>query len=125
MPNILFVDHDIKRLAELRFLLGEEFEVEPAFNGWDGLGAVLMYKPKLVLFNLSSKIMTGVEALRLLRSEENSANLPVLGFTTPINEIVEKVSMEAGCTAIMNYPFEPELKNIILDYLAVKDPVIS
>ena len=113
MGNVLLVDDVLDRLAQVRQVLEGKFDVEPAFNAWDGVGAALMYKPTLVLFNLAAPIMTGPEALRLIRSEEALQELPILGFTAPRDPELEKASLKNGCTRILEDPLDPALPQLL------------
>ena len=110
MGNVLLVDDDLNRLAQVRQLLDGKFDVEPAFNAWDGVGAALMYKPTLVLFNLASPIMTGPEALRLIRSEEVLQELPIFGFT-----------LKYGCTRILENLLDPSLPQLFQSCLSASE----
>ena len=121
MGNVLLVDDDLNRLAQVRQLLDGKFDVEPAFNAWDGVGAALMYKPTLVLFNLSSPIMTGPEALRLIRSEEVLQKLPILGFTEPRDLELEEVSLKNGCTRILENLLDPSLPQLFQSCLSASE----
>lgn len=100
--SILYVDHNLERMQALKEKLDGCCEVEYAPNGWEGLGAAMMYKPQLVVLNLMAEVMTGLEMLRLLRTEDALTSLPVLVFTDPENEEAHRLAQELGCTALLD-----------------------
>ncbi len=99
--SILYVDHNLERMLALKQKLEGCCDVEYAPNGWEGLGAAMMYKPELVVLNLMAEVMTGLEMLRLIRTEEALNTLPVIGFTDPENEEAHRLAKELGCTALL------------------------
>ena len=107
--TILYVDHNLTRVEQFCIRVKLDFKVETAFNGWDGLGATLMYNHDLVVFNLSVPILSGLEAIRLIRSEESLLELPFLGFTIPRDPVMEAACMGAGCTQIVEDPLSESL----------------
>ena len=64
MAKVLFVDHDLERIMYAQDILNTYFNVDIALNGWEGLAASMVYSPDLIIFNLNTLIMNGVEAVR-------------------------------------------------------------
>ena len=75
-----------------------------------------MYHPDIVVFNLGVSVMPGLEAIRLIRSEDDLKDLPFLGFTIPRDLTLEQTCMDSGCTAILEEQTE-ELSNQLQRYL--------
>lgn len=119
--SILYIDDDSDRLKQVKELIGNFYDLEVVFNGWEGVGAALMYKPQLVLMNLRSPVMNGLEALRLIRSEERLKNLPVIGFTVPEDDEVNRLAIKAGCNTIISSPLLGDLDTIIKQHLPQSD----
>ena len=114
--TVLYVDHDLSRVEWFNQQVKPELDVETAFNGWDGVGAAIMYHPDLVVFILGVSVLCGVEAIRLIRSEESLMEVPFLGFTIPRDKFLEKACMNEGCTAILEDLAEG-LNSILNKYL--------
>ena len=114
--TVLYVDDDLSRVERFGNLVKLDFDVETAFNGWDGVGACIMYHPDIVVFNLKVSVMTGLEAIRLIRSEDDLKDLPFLGFTIPRDPTLEKTCMDSGCTGILEELTE-EVSNQLQKYL--------
>ena len=121
--KVIYVDHELSRINQIQELLSESFNLEIAMNGWEGLAAAMLYHPDLMLFNLASTVMDGVEAVRLIRTEPKLKDLPIIGFTVPTHREIEEMSMKVGCTKIIEYPFSENLEREVLDYLPEDQPL--
>ncbi|MGK5092462.1 response regulator [Deltaproteobacteria bacterium TL4] len=117
MAKLLYVDHDMKRVIQVQQKLAGFINVEIALNGWEGLAAAMLYSPDLVLVNLMTTVMDGLEMIRLLRTEPDKQNLPVIGFTYPHHLELEKIATQKGCSTIIKFPFSEDLKKIITQNL--------
>lgn len=124
-------DHALFR-AGLISLLSEmpEFSViGEAGDGQEALELVRKTPPDLVLLDVNMPRMGGVETVRALRSDPESATLPILMLTISKNEqdLIEAIS--AGADGYLLKNAEPEeLKQAILlvrDGLSVLSPQIT
>ena len=116
--NVLVVDDSavmramISRVVRLSGVpLGEMFE---AGNGADGLRVVAEHWVDLVLLDINMPVMNGEEMLRQLRSEPDTASLPVIVVSTESSETRVHALEELG-VAFVHKPFAPEdLRDTIL-----------
>lgn len=124
-------DHALFR-AGLISLLSEmpEFSViGEAGDGQEALELVRKTPPDLVLLDVNMPRMGGVETVRALRSDPESATLPILMLTISKNEqdLIEAIS--AGADGYLLKNAEPEeLKQAILlvrDGLSVLSPQVT
>lgn len=90
------MDHDLSRVERFNHQVKPELDLETAFNGWDEVRVAIMYHPDLVVFNFGISFMIGLEAIRLIRSEESFRELPFLGFTIPHDLFLEEASLNEG-----------------------------
>lgn len=110
MPHLLYVDDDLDCWAEIQRQLSGHFQLEIAFNGWDGFANTVLHKPDLVLLNLDLPVMDGIELVRLVRTESDCASLTLLGFVrAPLSEQVRSAARKVGFTQLIDYPFGPDL----------------
>ena len=87
--RILLADDNDAVLAEIRELLGEEFEIiGTVSNGQDAVEAVLRFDPDVVVLDMAMPILDGLQAAS--RIQETNARTKILFLT--INENVEYVS---------------------------------
>src|SRR5689334_22231198 len=80
--DVLVVEDD----AEIRKMLGtallfEGFNVQVASNGAEGLSAVRRRVPDLILLDLVLPWVNGIELLAALRTDEGTADVPVIVVT--------------------------------------------
>lgn len=80
--KILVVDDiESNRFLVKRYLEDYPFSVYEAVNGREAVEYALDIVPDLIIMDIKMPIMTGTEALRLLRSDEKTANIPVVALT--------------------------------------------
>ena len=76
--KILIVDDEDDILHFLELVLREKgYEVATAANGQDALTKAQIEKPDLVLLDIMMPQMDGWEVLKLLRVDDETANIPV------------------------------------------------
>jgi CheY-like chemotaxis protein len=80
--DVLVVD-DYADFCEVigRLLKHVGFSTDCAFNGREALDYLRGKKPKLVLLDYMMPDLDGIEVLRRIRSQPDTANLPVVIFT--------------------------------------------
>ncbi|MCH8311011.1 MAG: response regulator, partial [Chloroflexi bacterium] len=92
---ILIIDDDPKLLAFVgRRLRQEQFMVETALNGRDGLDSASSSPPSLVLLDLSMPVMNGIETLTSLRQWYDGPII-ILSATEEEHQKVEALDLGA------------------------------
>jgi len=95
--KILLVEDD-KTLAdmyELR-LKAEDFEVVKTANGKQALAEIPHFQPDLILLDILMPEMDGIQVLTFLRSQKETADIPVLILTALSQSKDRAIGMEAG-----------------------------
>ncbi len=105
-PRILIVDDDEKNRMLLSIKMEREgYEVEQAENGVEGLERITRFKPDLVLMDVMMPEMDGYEALRRIKSKEETRYIPVI-MLTGRTEVEDKVmGFEVGAEDYINKPY--------------------
>lgn len=105
-PRILAVDDDIMSLKLLTIKLEKEgYEVRNAYNGLEALREVQSFHPDLLIMDVTMPQMDGYEALRQLKSNEETRYIPVIMLTGRA-EIEDKVmGFEVGAEDYINKPY--------------------
>jgi len=104
-PLILVVDDEDETRLMLRILLElKGFQVEEAVDGLDALKKVHEVNPAVMILDVMMPNMDGLTVCRKLRSQPETANLPVIMLSgkTHLNADVE--GLAAGANAYMSKP---------------------
>lgn len=107
MSRLLLVeDNKANRRMVKRKLNGEGFDVVEAGNGEAALERARSEKPDLVLMDLSLPRMDGWEATRKLKSEEGTADIPVVALTAHAMDGDRDSALQAGCDEYLSKPID-------------------
>jgi len=106
--RILIVEDD-PDIAELvaRYLDKAGFTTERAASGKDGLAAVAVKAPDLVVLDLMLPHVDGLEVCRRLRASEKTAGIPIIMLTARAEESERIVGLELGGDDYLAKPFSP------------------
>jgi DNA-binding response OmpR family regulator len=97
MPKILLVedDHAIANLYKTK-LEYSDYDVSVAFNGLEGLKAIALALPEIILLDLKMPIMSGEEFLRKFRKNLDYQDIPVIVLTNISREEAPKTLWHYG-----------------------------
>ena len=119
MKKVLVVeDHpDMRELLLWQMeLMG--FLAIPARHGKEGVEKAVTEKPNLILMDIMMPGMDGREATRILRSNPETQNIPIVAATVLFREADLKSCIEAGCNDYLVKPFTfQELQGKIQEYI--------
>ena len=115
---ILVVDDepDIRKLVEVN-LSREGFEVLAVDCGQAALDAASRHRPQLVVLDLMLPDLSGTEVCRRLRSDPETADIPVLMLTARSEEIDRVVGFEVGADDYVTKPFS--VRELVLRVRAI------
>jgi DNA-binding response OmpR family regulator len=106
MPKILIVeDNTDTREALHHYFTNAGYEVPTAVDGGEGIYMAKAEKPDLILTDIAMPKMDGTDMIRQLRSEPETAEIPILIFTARSSSTTEK-AIEAGATEAFYKPFD-------------------
>ena len=94
------------RLAELSLRNGD-FEVHKARNGVAALQAIRECKPDLVIMDVQMPEMDGLQALNALKTDPETASIPVVMLTGRGHHITRQEAEKVGACAFLTKPFSP------------------
>jgi CheY-like chemotaxis protein len=82
MAKVLIVEDDeVLRDLYREIFEREEYSVETAINGEDGMEKIKSFKPDIVLLDIVMPKMSGFDVLRKLRDDESTKGIPVIVLT--------------------------------------------
>ena len=95
------------------------FSVIPARHGKEGVEKALEEKPNLILMDIMMPEMDGLAATRLIRSNPETQDIPILAATVLFRETDLKSCIDAGCNGYLVKPFTyQELEGKIQEYIS-------
>ncbi len=109
MARILIAEdeRDIRELITFTLEFGG-FQVIAAANGQEAVELARQHHPDLIILDVRMPKMTGYEACRVLKSQEETRNIPVVFLSAKGQEAEIRQGMEAGADAYILKPFAPD-----------------
>ena len=106
MACILLVDDTETYLSLEQRVLGPAHRYLLARNGLQALSVARTEHPDLILMDMSMPLMTGDEAIRILREDPSTASIPVIAITA--EGAFESVAQALGCADFLRKPFDAD-----------------
>ncbi|MBE9205236.1 response regulator [Nostoc sp. LEGE 06077] len=98
------------------------YQVHTARNGYEGFGVVQEMLPSLIVTDLMMPLVTGLEMIRMIRSDEKLKGIPIILLTAKVDEETRIESTEHGADAYLAKPFnDRELLAEVRNLLALKE----
>ena len=97
MKILLVEDNELNRDMLSRRLERKEFSVICAEDGQAGVDMAKIEKPDLILMDLSLPILDGWNATKILKSDNETSQIPIIVLTAHAMEGDKEKAMETGC----------------------------
>lgn len=109
MAKILIAEdeRDIRELIVFTLEFGG-FEVIAATNGQEAVELARQHRPDLILLDVRMPKMSGYEACRLLKAQEETRIIPVVFLSAKGQEAEIREGLAAGADAYILKPFAPD-----------------
>ncbi len=104
-PRILVADDNADMRQYLRSLLAVQYDVEAVADGQSALESAKRSPPELILTDVMMPALDGFELLRQLRSDPQTASIPVIMLSARAGEESRSEGMEAGADDYLVKPF--------------------
>ena len=115
---LLVDDSNTVILMEKMILAKGPYDIVVAKDGKEGVEMAASQKPDLILMDVMMPRMTGFEACKRLRSQKNTAAIPVILVTTRGEEASVKSGYDSGCNDYVTKPINgSELLSKVRGYL--------
>lgn len=116
-PVVLIVE-DHEDVAHLlgRFL-GENYEVQYALDGEQGLTTLRKLIPDLIITDVKMPVMDGYELCRKVRASRRLCHIPIIMLSARNSQLDRMCGIEAGADVYLVKPFIPEEIRIWIKHL--------
>lgn len=109
MAKVLVVDDEPNIVLSLEFLMEQAgFEVVTAEDGEQALEQVRAASPDLLLLDISLPGMSGFDVLERLRSQDATAQLPIIMLTAHGRDVEREKGMALGADDYITKPFSTQ-----------------
>jgi CheY-like chemotaxis protein len=107
--SILLVD-DFEDGLEMyqEYLTYRGYQVVVARNGEDAIVQARLYRPDVILLDIRMPGMTGIDALRVLRSDPSFQDIPIVALTAHALEGERIAALRAGFDDLIPKPCLPD-----------------
>ncbi len=99
-------DNDDSRELYVLVLTRAGFEAREAANGEEALHMLDECDPDLLITDLRTPSMSGLDLIRRIRSDEKWANLPIIAISAYSHDQLAHAALQ-GATRVLRKPFEP------------------
>jgi signal transduction histidine kinase/ligand-binding sensor domain-containing protein/DNA-binding response OmpR family regulator len=122
---VLVIDDDKEIRRLLNDILADKFEVMEAGNGKEGIEAMKIRMPAVIVCDVIMPNMNGVEFVRIMKSQELTRHIPIvlLSGKSSIESQIEGI--ETGADAYLPKPFHPRHLKALIESLLGRNKAVT
>lgn len=115
---ILIIDDNLLNLKLVTYLLtAKGYDIHTAANAEVALSILKTFQPRLILMDIQLPGMSGLELTKMLKSDPNYKNIPIVVITAYAMKSDKEKAIAAGCDGYITKPIDTRtLPNIIGKY---------
>lgn len=122
MPKVvLLVEDDEDNRDLVTFVVQKsrlDIELDIAENGEEAIERALARTPHLILMDMQMPVMDGWTAVPILKSKDETKNIPIIAITAQAKAEDKARTIEIGCAEHFSKPMDPEeLVSLIKKYV--------
>ena len=117
---LLVEDFDDTRLMMKLWLMRKGYRVVEAENGEQAIELARREQPDLIIMDMMMPGLDGLDATRQIREYHSLRQTPIVAVSAYGAELYRAKALEAGCTAYVPTPFEPDALGKLIERLLAK-----
>ncbi len=106
LPYVLIVEDNPDNMTTIKAILKGQFHISEAVDGEQGLMMTQYLKPDIVLLDMALPKMDGEDVVRILKSKEETINIPVIALTARAMKEDKERILKAGCDGYITKPID-------------------
>nr|YP_009500395.1 hypothetical protein [Gracilariopsis heteroclada]AXE43557.1 hypothetical protein [Gracilariopsis heteroclada] len=117
--KILLIDDDMYLLNSIAsYLRSENFQVDIANNGYNGLQKISFFQPDIIITDIMMPHLDGYDLIKKIRTHKTLYQIPIILLTAKGMTNDRILGYNLGCNAYLTKPFYPQeliaiIKNIL------------
>ncbi len=119
VKKILVAEDVESNFILLKNLIGKEYTLLWAKDGFEAVEMYKLYQPDLILMDIKMPRMDGLEATHIIRSY--SKEIPIIALTAYAFEADRELALEAGCNDFVTKPVSEKILRRVLDKHSAAD----
>lgn len=120
-PTVLIVEDNADVIHYLMACLKEEYHLEIAMNGNEGIEKALEDIPDLIISDVMMPIKDGFELCHTLKTDERTSHIPIILLTAKADVDSRMEGLTRGADAYLSKPFhQQELVQILKNQLTIR-----
>ncbi len=121
-PKILIVEDQFENRLYLQKILEPfAFDLKLAENGKEAIDIVEKWTPDLIFMDIRMKVMNGLEATKIIRTNMNLNNIKIIAITAHALEEERLNIINSGCDDLIKKPYkEIEIINALEQHLNIQ-----
>jgi two-component system cell cycle response regulator DivK len=107
MPTLLLIeDNEASRDALSRRLERRGYNVVTACDGEQGVSMAKSENPDILLMDMNMPVLDGWQAARMIKANDKTHNLPIIGLTAHAMSGDREKALDAGCVDYHTKPVD-------------------
>ncbi|MCK5171441.1 MAG: response regulator, partial [Bacteroidales bacterium] len=111
LPNVLIVEDNPDNMTTVKAILKGKYNIVEAVDGEEGLRIAQSQIPDIILLDMSLPKMDGEEIVKILKTDSETKNIPVIAITARVMKGDKEKFLKAGCDDFVAKPIEPNELN--------------
>ncbi len=105
-PKVLVVEDNADNMTTVMALLGNNYILIEAVNGYDGIEKAKQYLPDLILMDIALPELDGIAAFRVIRNDAALTKIPVIALTASVMVNDKETVLAHGFDAYISKPID-------------------
>jgi signal transduction histidine kinase/DNA-binding response OmpR family regulator len=115
---VLIVEDNAEAREYINDSLGDEFQIEEAANGEQGIRKAVKIVPDIIISDIMMPKKDGNELTRILKNDERTSHIPIILLTAKADQESKLEGLETGADAYLTKPFDSKelhtrIKNLV------------